>query len=138
MIQANKLSELYRDQVINVEGELSRLREEDSLNRTLYKERSDSVNRRLEQVKEKNAALEKRRLLEAEGYKTDIRLLRNRLKDAEKQIYKLTVSMPVADGDDFAMLKEVKIGAARAKKAQGEVNLLKAKIYGLEHQLKRL
>jgi len=138
LIQANKLSELYRDQVINVEGELSRLREEDSLNRTMYKERSDNVNRRLEQLKEKNAALEKRRLLEAEGYKTDIRLLRNRLKDAEKQIYKLTVSMPVGDGDDFAMLKEVKVGAARAKKAQEEVNLLKAKIYGLEHQLKKL
>ena len=138
MIQANKLSELYRDQVIGVEGELSRLREEDSLNRTLFKERSDGVNRRLEQMKEKNAALEKRRLLEAEGYKTDIRLLRNRLKDAEKQIYKLTVSMPVSDGDDIAMLKEVKIGASRAKKAQGEVNLLKAKIYGIEHQLKKL
>ena len=39
LIQANKLSEMYRDQVIGVEGELSRLREEDSLNRTLYKER---------------------------------------------------------------------------------------------------
>jgi len=138
LIQANKLSELYRDQVIGVEGELSRLREEDSLNRTLFKERSDGVNRRLEQMKDKNAALEKRRLLEAEGYKTDIRLLRNRLKDAEKQIYKLTVSMPVSDGDDIAMLKEVKIGASRAKKAQGEVNLLKAKIYGIEHQLKKL
>ena len=39
LIQANKLSEMYRDQVIGVEGELSRLREEDSLNRTLYNER---------------------------------------------------------------------------------------------------
>ena len=44
MIQANKLSELYRDQVIGVEGELSRLREEDSLNRTMYKERYDDNN----------------------------------------------------------------------------------------------
>merc|ERR1712142_1453249 len=85
LIQANKLSELYRDQVIGVEGELSRLREEDSLNRTMYKERSDNVNRRLAQMKEKLSSLEKRRHLEAEGYKTDIRQLRSRLKDAEKQ-----------------------------------------------------
>ena len=50
--------------------------------------RSDNISRRLEQMKEKNTALEKRRLLEAEGYKTDIRFLRNRLKEAERQIYK--------------------------------------------------
>ncbi len=46
--------------------------------------------------------------------------------------------MPVTEGEDMAMLKEVKVGAARAKKAQGEVNLLKAKIYGLEHRLKKI
>jgi len=138
LIQANKLAEMYREQVIGVESELSRLREEDSLNRTIYKERSDNMGKRLGQMKERYAALEKRRLLEAEGFKTDIRLLRNRLKEAERQIYKLTISMPVSEGDDMAMLKEVKVGAARAKKAQGEVNLLKAKIYGIEHQLKKL
>ena len=36
-------------------------------------------------------SLEKRRSLEVEGYKTDIKLLRQRLKELEKQLYRLAM-----------------------------------------------
>lgn len=35
-------------------------------------------------------ALEKRRNLEVEGFKNDIKILRTRLKDVEKQLYKVS------------------------------------------------
>ena len=35
-------------------------------------------------------ALEKRRNLEVEGFKTDVKTLRTRLKDVEKQLYKVS------------------------------------------------
>ena len=34
-------------------------------------------------------ALEKRRILEVEGFKTDIKILRQRLKDLEQILYKV-------------------------------------------------
>lgn len=36
-------------------------------------------------------ALEKRRNMEVEGFKTDIKLLRQRLRDVEKQLFKVRV-----------------------------------------------
>ena len=39
------------------------------------------------------AALEKRRTSEVEGFKTDIKNLRKRLKDVEKQLYKVCIKV---------------------------------------------
>ena len=47
--------------------------------------------KRLELMNTRYADLEKRRNLEVEGFKTDIKLLRGRLKDLEKQLYKVHV-----------------------------------------------
>jgi len=43
----------------------------------------------LEIMNKRYNELERRRNLEVEGFKTDIRQLRGRLKDVEKQLYKV-------------------------------------------------
>jgi len=43
----------------------------------------------LEIMNKRYTELEKRRNLEVEGFQTDIRQLRTRLKDVEKQLYKV-------------------------------------------------
>jgi len=43
----------------------------------------------LEIMNKRYSELERRRNLEVEGFKTDIRQLRSRLKDVEKQLYKV-------------------------------------------------
>ena len=48
------------------------------------------MGKRLELMNARYADLERRRNLEVEGFKTDIRQLRGRLKDLEKQLYKVT------------------------------------------------
>ena len=45
--------------------------------------------KRLEMMTSRYAALEKRRESEVEGFKTDVKNLRARLKDVEKQLYKV-------------------------------------------------
>ena len=47
------------------------------------------VTQRLQLMQQRYEQLERRRNLEVEGFKTDIRLLRQRLKQLEKQLYKV-------------------------------------------------
>lgn len=52
-------------------------------------ERSDKMAKRLHLMTQRYEALEKRRSMEVEGFKTDIKHLRQKLKDVEKQLFKV-------------------------------------------------
>ena len=54
----------------------------------VLQERSEKMARRLELMNQRYEELERRRALEVEGFKTDIKGLRQRLKALEKQLYK--------------------------------------------------
>ncbi|KAJ3596417.1 hypothetical protein NHX12_002824 [Muraenolepis orangiensis] len=132
--QARRLAEMYREQCITLETELSQIREEGDVGREIFKERSDKIAKRLQLMTQRYEALEKRRAMEAEGFKVDLRLLRRKLKDVEQQLMKVTLS--VGPNQDLAILHEVKQSNARTRKVQGEIMALKAKIYGLENDLR--
>jgi len=51
--------------------------------------RSEKMAKHLEIMNKRYSELEKRRNLEVEGFKTDVKQLRSRLKDVEKQLYKV-------------------------------------------------
>ncbi|CAC5406450.1 unnamed protein product [Mytilus coruscus] len=90
--QAQKLAEMYREQVIQLEDELSRIREEGDVTREIFKGRSDKMTTRLTMMNQRYQDLERRRNLEVEGFKNDIKNLRSRLKDVERQLYKVSTS----------------------------------------------
>lgn len=52
--------------------------------------RAEKMTKHLEIMSKRYNELEKRRNLEVEGFKADIKQLRTRLKDVEKQLYKVT------------------------------------------------
>lgn len=52
-------------------------------------ERSDKMAKRLQLMTKRYEALEKRRAMEAEGFKTDLNLLKQKFKDVEKKIFKV-------------------------------------------------
>lgn len=52
-------------------------------------ERSDKMAKRLQLMTQRYEALEKRRVMEVEGFKTDLKHLRQKLKDVEKQLLKV-------------------------------------------------
>ena len=134
--QAQQLADNYREQCIAMEEELAKVKDETEASRGLFKERTDKLTKRLELMNARYEALEKRKALEIEGYKNDVRLLRQRLKEVEKQLYKLTLSLT---GDqDMQILTQVKRTAANSKKLVGDLQNLKAAIYSLERDTRNV
>jgi len=131
--QAGKLAEMYREQCIQAEEELSRIREETDVHKDVFKERTEKMSKRLQLMSVRYAALEKRRGCEVEGFQTDIKHLRKRLKEVEKQLYRLTVGGVVSDVE---VLQTVKSTAGRSRVIQGELKNLKTKLYNLEGDLR--
>ncbi|CAL1542850.1 unnamed protein product [Lymnaea stagnalis] len=142
--QSQKLADNYREQVIQLEDELSRLREEGDVTREVFQDRSEKMTSRLQLMNTRYQDLERRRNLEVEGFKTDIKNLRSRLKDVEKQLYKVTLGftddMDFKRPDDLDMqvLANVRRTAGRSKKLVGELKNLKSKLYGIENDLRHL
>ncbi|NXX80023.1 CCD77 protein, partial [Urocolius indicus] len=134
LMQEQRLSNMYREQCVTLEGELARVREEGDVGRELFKERSEKMGKRLKVVTQRYEALEKRRNMEVEGFKNDIKQLRQKLKDVEKQLFQVTLHM--GPDQDLAILREVRQGNRLTQKIQGELKNLKAKIYGLENELR--
>uniref|UniRef100_A0A8D0GYC5 Coiled-coil domain containing 77 n=1 Tax=Sphenodon punctatus TaxID=8508 RepID=A0A8D0GYC5_SPHPU len=134
LTQEQRLSDMYREQCVALEEELSKIREEGDVGREIFKERSEKMAKRLQLMTQRYEALEKRRTMEVEGFKNDIKQLRQKLKDVEKQLFKVT--MNIGPDQDLAILHEVRQGNKRTKKIQGELRNLKAKIYGLENELR--
>ncbi|XP_052779292.1 coiled-coil domain-containing protein 77-like [Mya arenaria] len=142
--QSQKLSEMYREQVIQLEDELSRIREEGDVTREIFKDRGDKMGKRLKLMNQRYQDLERRRNLEVEGFKTDIKNLRTRLKDVERQLYKVTIGfsedMDAKRPDDLDMqiLRNIRATSGRSKKMVGELKNLKAKMYSIENDMKHL
>lgn len=87
--QTQQLADNYREQCIKLEEEVGRLREESDASKDLFKQRTEKATKRLGLMNTRYQNLEKRRAMEIEGYKNDIKMLRSRLKDVEKQLYKV-------------------------------------------------
>ncbi|XP_050754869.1 coiled-coil domain-containing protein 77 [Gymnogyps californianus] len=134
LMQEQRLSNMYREQCVTLEGELARIREEGDVGRELFKERSEKMGKRLKLMTQRYEALEKRRNMEVEGFKNDIKQLRQKLKDVEKQLFKVTLN--IGPDQDLAILHEIRQGNRLTRKIQGELKNLKAKIYGLENELR--
>ncbi|KFZ51476.1 Coiled-coil domain-containing protein 77, partial [Antrostomus carolinensis] len=134
LTQERCLSNMYREQCVTLEGELARLREEADVGRELFKERSQKTGKRLKLMTQRYEALEKRRNMEVEGFKNDIKQLRQKLEDVEKQLFKVTLN--IGPDQDLAILHEIRQGNRLTRKIQGELKNLKAKIYGLENELR--
>ena len=87
--QSQKLAEMYREQCIGLEDELARIRERTDVSEDIFKERAEKMSKRLTLMNSRYENLEKRRSLEVEGFKTDIKMLRDKLKNVEKQLFKV-------------------------------------------------
>uniref|UniRef100_A0A8C9AQ97 Coiled-coil domain containing 77 n=1 Tax=Prolemur simus TaxID=1328070 RepID=A0A8C9AQ97_PROSS len=134
LIQEKKLSNMYQEQCISLEEELARIREEEGMRREIFKDRTNKMGKRLQIMTKRYEALEHRRILEVEGFKTDIKVLRQKLKDLEQMLYKATVNARA--NQDLAILSEVRDSNRRAHKIQGELKNLKSKVFGLENELR--
>ncbi|XP_075408344.1 coiled-coil domain-containing protein 77 isoform X2 [Tenrec ecaudatus] len=134
LVQEKHLSTMYQEQCISLEEELARIQEEEGIKREIFKDRTNKMGKRLQVMTKRYEALENRRLLEVEGFKTDIKALRQKLKDLEQILYKTTLNTQA--NQDLAILCEVRDSNRRAHKIQGELKTLKSKLFGLENELR--
>ena len=102
--QSQQLSDNYREQCITMEEELGKIKEESEASKHLFKQRTEKLTKRLELMNSRYEALDKRRVLEIEGYKSDIKLLRQRLKEVEKQLYKVPFATSLYNYDNSCFL----------------------------------
>lgn len=152
--QTQQLADNYREQCIKLEEEVGRLREESDASKDLFKQRTDKATKRLGLMNTRYQNLEKRRAMEIEGYKNDIKMLRSRLKDVEKQLYKVSkliclqttfllailmqLTMGLSGDQDEEVLRAVRRTAANSKKLVGDLQTLKARIYSLENDTRHV
>ena len=134
--QMHQLSEMYREQVIKFEDELCKVREQGDVTKDLFRERQDKMSKRMQIMNDRYKELEKRRNMEIEGFKNDIKMLRQKLKGVEKQLFKVTIGY--SGGDEIDVLQNVHETTVRSREMQGELSHLKAKIYGLENDIRHL
>lgn len=134
--QSHQLSEMYREQLIKSEDELSRIKEQGDMTRDIYKDKQEKISKRLQLMNERYKELEKRRNMEIEGFKNDIKLLRQKLKSIEKQFFKATIGYSACDEID--VLQNLHETTVRSREMQGELNHLKAKIYSIENDIRNL
>lgn len=142
--QSHQLSEMYREQVLKLEEEVSRNVEKCDVTRELFKTREDKLSQRLKLCNDRYKELEKRRHMEVEGFKNELKQLREKLRSVEKNLLKARIDKKPFDlegiikVDDQEVLRDVHESTVRSREMQGELQHLKAKIYSIENEIRRL
>eukprot|EP00054_Salpingoeca_dolichothecata_P011369 m.63152 g.63152 ORF g.63152 m.63152 type:complete len:556 (+) comp19431_c1_seq2:89-1756(+) len=137
-IVQESLADMYREQCIQLEEDLCRLREEREASHDIFGDRTKKLLHRLNLANTRYEGLERRRKLENEGYQNEIKLLKKRCKDLEKQLYKMTLVISTGATDDLQMIHEVHASAKRSKKVVGELQHLKSRVHGAERKVRHL
>ncbi|XP_052834212.1 coiled-coil domain-containing protein 77 isoform X1 [Octopus bimaculoides] len=142
--QVKTMSDMYRSQAIEGEEELCKIREEGDFAKESFKDRSQKMSKRLQLMNSRYQELERRRHFEVEGFKNDIKNLRTRLKEVERELYKVTLGLSEEldekdpDNLDMRILRNVHLSTGRSQKIMRELKRLKSKVYSLENDLRHL
>ncbi|XP_029652159.1 coiled-coil domain-containing protein 77-like isoform X1 [Octopus sinensis] len=142
--QVKTMSDMYRSQAIEGEEELCKIREEGDFAKESFKDRSHKMSKRLQLMNTRYQELERRRHFEVEGFKNDIKNLRTRLKEVERELYKVTLGLSEEldekdpDNLDMRILRNVHLSTGRSQKIMHELKRLKSKVYSLENDLRHL
>lgn len=126
---------MYRSQFLKLEEESSSIKEACESQCKAYADKSERLVKRLESADNKYKLLEKRRATEIEGFKSDIKILRGRLKDMEKQVLKISLGGPVTD---LEVLKDLHKQTSKSKEMQNQIKNLKGQIYSLENDFRNM
>ncbi|XP_067935598.1 coiled-coil domain-containing protein 77-like isoform X2 [Watersipora subatra] len=139
VVTAHNLREMYREQLVTLEDELARLREQDDLRNDDFQDKVSKVGKRYQLMKTRFEELEKRRNLEISGYKSDVKALRKRVKEMQQQMFKVKLAQAdsLLDDDrptdlDLEVLKNIKTTAKRSTQLSHGLKDMKIKLHNLE------
>ncbi|XP_067936463.1 coiled-coil domain-containing protein 77-like [Watersipora subatra] len=136
-----RMSEMYREQVISLEDDISAYKEKEHVKSDVYKDKTENMSKRYQIMKARYEDLEKRRAFEVEGFKNDIKSLRKQLKDMEKQLYKMAIESDkrvVTGQQDLVTLQRVRKAAGQSLKLRSRLRGVKEQVYDIEGDMRHL
>ncbi|MES1902132.1 MAG: Coiled-coil domain-containing protein 77 [Paramarteilia canceri] len=144
--EVQKLSDSYRNQLIQLETKLASADDEKFGLEAKLNECFKRYGERLKNEKDKCASLEKRIRSEREGFRSEIRILRNKIKKLEDRLlmaneHTLRVKSGTKytsdsenDSVDMIVLRQLDAMSSKSKKVIGQLKDLKLKITRLERK----
>ncbi|XP_023218731.1 coiled-coil domain-containing protein 77-like [Centruroides sculpturatus] len=132
-----KISEEYKSENIFLKKELERLKEMHMSALQFYKEKCSKLEEQLELKKSNYQQLTRNHRLDIEGFKNDIKILKTKLVNIEKQLLK-TIIQVESNQNDMNLLKDVHSSTVRSVQIADNLKGLKRKLYALENELKKI
>ncbi|CBY14516.1 unnamed protein product [Oikopleura dioica] len=130
--QAVHLSDMYREQCIAAEEEVSKVKDQALRDQNMYQSKSSKLIDKLELTTKRFSSLEQRRGLETEGYRNEIKKLKERCDQLEGQLYKISIG----GLNDIEVLQNFKESAAKSRAIQNQIKSLKKKLYEVENNFR--
>jgi len=130
-----------KNEKAKLEQEVSHLQRQCDAQKSLFKDRVGKLTSQLTTVKSHYTELDRRRKLHVEGYRSDIQLVRSKIRDVEKLLYKVTVEESTdlsSINMDLQVLQRINSNVKAAKQLQHQIHEAKQQIYTVENQLKKL
>ncbi|EEB14411.1 coiled-coil domain-containing protein, putative [Pediculus humanus corporis] len=125
-----KLAEQYQQKIVALESEVNSLRERANTCRQIFRDKTEKMTAQVAYLKNKYDDLDRRRLLEAEGFRTDIKMLNKRLQELEKKLVKSATE--IQKNEQQQLLVSARNTLYRAKQLEKELESVKTKLYSLE------
>ncbi|KAK3926171.1 Coiled-coil domain-containing protein 77 [Frankliniella fusca] len=145
--ERDRMLAMYQEQTSIMEQEVARLRDQAESSKNQFKTRVQKMAAQVSYLRNKYNELDRRRMLEAEGFRSDIRLMRSRLRDLERGFSRLnakpgrvgsssksiaTESLSVNTG----LVSNAQETVERARQLEQELKLIHSRVLSLESELK--
>ncbi|XP_067132323.1 coiled-coil domain-containing protein 77-like [Centruroides vittatus] len=132
-----RISEEYKSENIFLKEELERIKEMHMSAVQFYKDKCSKLEEQLELKKSNYQQLTRNHRLDIEGFKNDIKILKTKLVNIEKQLLK-TIIQVESNQNDMNLLKDVHSSTVRSVQIADNLRGLKRKLYALENELKKI
>lgn len=147
LTERDKMLAMYQDQCSVMEQEVSRLRDQAESSKNQFKTRVQKMAAQVTYLRNKYNELDRRRILEAEGFRSDIRIMRSRLRDLERGFSRinaksspaLSASRSVATDSasvNTGLVSTARDTVERARQLEQELKLIHTRVLSLESELK--
>lgn len=146
LTERDRMLSMYQEQCSVMEQEVARLRDQAESSKNQFKSRVQKMASQVTYLRNKYNELDRRRVLEAEGFRSDIRLMRTRLRDLERGFTKVarpstTTSVSRSLATESASVNTGLVSSARdtverARQLEQELKLIHSRVMSLESELK--
>ncbi|GFT82659.1 hypothetical protein TNCV_1634331 [Trichonephila clavipes] len=137
MKEEKQLSKMSKEQAIKATRDITTEKQELIQTVMSLESKNSSLLEQLKLEKNRLKNMERYRKLEVEGFQTDIKILKDKIYDLEKQLMKAVLIFE-HDKKDQELLKTIHTTAQHSKQTTGAIRRLKAKLYELESDIKNL